>query len=208
MNIRKCGSSVARQNAAISPAVASRSRGLAAWHVLDERRRGDLAVLVGLVQRPRAVIEVRGRDVAAAAAGRRMVGDEAAAGRAGVSSATVASPKCSSSRRRCAACRPRAAACRAVPVAFEHLGHGHSSGLGVADVAVSGDEPGELDLGGAKVARAEATADGLSRTCIVPAGAPLVAVPALAEEVVADPEDRPSLATTPDTPRDGARRPE
>src|SRR3954452_8716166 len=82
--------------------------------------------------------------------------------------------------------RPRARLHVACVVPLRKLRHSHDGGLGVTDFAVSGDEGGELDSRGAKVVRAEATADRLSTTCIVPTGAPLAAVSSLAEEVVAN----------------------
>ncbi|MFZ1428545.1 MAG: hypothetical protein WAS21_17440 [Geminicoccaceae bacterium] len=76
----------------------------------------------------------------------------------------------------------------ALLMALQQLGHRHACGLGLPDVAVFGDETGEFDLRGAKVACAEAMALGLSSTCIEPTGTPPVAVRALAEEVIPDPE--------------------
>ena len=75
---------------------------------------------------------------------------------------------------------------RVVPL--QQLGHGHALGSAwrISPCWVTNRASSICAV--AKVARAEATADGLSSTWIVPAGAPLAAVPALAEEVVADPE--------------------
>src|SRR4051794_17690168 len=75
-----------------------------------------------------------------------------------------------------------------VPIAFEHLRHRQLVWVGIAEVCMPRNESGELDLRGAKVACAEATADCLSSTCVEPTGAPLAAVWTLAEEVVADAE--------------------
>jgi hypothetical protein len=41
-------------------------------------------------------------------------------------------------------------------VAFKKLRHGHAGGLGIADLAVLGDERGKRELGSPNVCRAEA----------------------------------------------------